>query len=651
MKLHPHFRAILATAITSSLFLSYAHAADGTWNVDANGLWSTSSNWLSNTIADGSGSTANFTYDITADRTVSLDADRTLTSLVFGDSATGTAGSWILDNNGTSTNNLILAGTTPGITVNALGTGENATISAIIQGNAGLVKSGTGTLTLTGVNAYTGTARISAGTVRVTGAGKLGADYVSIVLDDVAGATLDFTGISSSRIYGNLSGGGTNGGNLVLGGSTTYFGNGASNNTYGGIISGTGNIAYGGTGTQTLTGSNTFDGTTWIQKGTLSISSISSINGGASSVGNATTATNGRIWLGDKTTTGTLLYTGSGHTTDRVFNLNGTTGGATFDASGSGALVITSAFTAISLGSKTLTLTGNNTADNTIGGAIVNNTTTGSTATTAASTASTALVRASVAGLTVGNAISGTGITGGTTIIAINTATKTVTLSAAATVATAATITSAGLVNITSLTKAGTGKWILSGNNTYTGGTTVSTGTLLINGNSTAATGAVSVSAGATLGGNGTIGGATSLATTAKLDSIGSTLSFTKDAANALNLSGITGGGNLLFDLSTNDKVTLTSTTANALNVGTLDFADFTFSGATVGIYTLFDANSAILGSIGTASGDLGGGLTGTLSFGGTNDVLFSVVPEPATWALLAFSLTTVMVLRRRRNS
>ena len=28
----------------------------------------------------------------------------------------------------------------------------------------------------------------------------------------------------------------------------------------------------------------------------------------------------------------------------------------------------------------------------------------------------------------------------------------------------------------------------------------------------------------------------------------------------------------------------------------------------------------------------------------------YEVVPEPATWALLAFSLTTVMVLRRRRR-
>ena len=28
---------------------------------------------------------------------------------------------------------------------------------------------------------------------------------------------------------------------------------------------------------------------------------------------------------------------------------------------------------------------------------------------------------------------------------------------------------------------------------------------------------------------------------------------------------------------------------------------------------------------------------------------IITVVPEPATWALLTFSLTTVMVLRRRR--
>jgi hypothetical protein len=37
-------------------------------------------------------------------------------------------------------------------------------------------------------------------------------------------------------------------------------------------------------------------------------------------------------------------------------------------------------------------------------------------------------------------------------------------------------------------------------------------------------------------------------------------------------------------------------------------------------------------------------------SFTGGNDLAIQVVPEPATWALLAFSLTTVVVLRRRRR-
>jgi fibronectin-binding autotransporter adhesin len=62
-------------------------------------------------------------------------------------------------------------------------------------------------------------------------------------------------------------------------------------------------------------------------------------------------------------------------------------------------------------------------------------------------------------------------------------------------------------VNTVNVAKSGTGKWILAGNNTYTGTTTVNAGTLLINGNQTGA-GATTVAAGATLGGSGTLGGA-----------------------------------------------------------------------------------------------------------------------------------------------
>ncbi len=181
-----------ATAIISLLACHSAQAASGTWNVDDNGLWSLNTNWLSNTIADASGFTANFNNNITADRTVSLDSDRTLTSLIFGDSDTSTAGSWILNNNGTATNNLILAGTTPTITVNALGSTKTATISAIIEGTAGLTKAGAGTLAITGANTYTGTTTIQSGTLQIGNGGGS--------LNGTAGTALTFAGTGTFNV-------------------------------------------------------------------------------------------------------------------------------------------------------------------------------------------------------------------------------------------------------------------------------------------------------------------------------------------------------------------------------------------------------------------------------------------------------------------
>jgi fibronectin-binding autotransporter adhesin len=61
--------------------------------------------------------------------------------------------------------------------------------------------------------------------------------------------------------------------------------------------------------------------------------------------------------------------------------------------------------------------------------------------------------------------------------------------------------------NTVNVAKNGTGKWILTGNNTYTGTTAVNAGTLLINGAQTG-TGLTTVAIGATLGGTGTLGGA-----------------------------------------------------------------------------------------------------------------------------------------------
>ena len=142
----------------------------GTWTSTVGGPWSTAGNWLDNLVATGSGSTADFsTLNITADTTVDLDSARVVGNLVFGDSNTTSAAGWTLTDNGTPGNILILAGTTPTITVNALGDTKAATISAAVAGSAGLTKSGLGTLTLTAANSYTGATTVSEGTMLVSG--------------------------------------------------------------------------------------------------------------------------------------------------------------------------------------------------------------------------------------------------------------------------------------------------------------------------------------------------------------------------------------------------------------------------------------------------------------------------------------------------
>ena len=226
----------------------------GTWTNMAGGTWGTAGNWLDNLVATGSGSTADFnTLNLTADTTVDLDSARTIGNLVFADTDVSSAAGWTLANNSVPANILTLAGSTPTITVNALGGTKTATISAAVAGSSGLTKTGPGTLTLTGTNTYSGTTTINTGTLQIGDGGttgSLGSGPVIIA----SGATLT---INRSDDYSTPAGQ---------------------------TISGAGYLIKNGTGTLTLSGNNTFTGGITLNAGTLKAGASQAFGGSGATV-------------------------------------------------------------------------------------------------------------------------------------------------------------------------------------------------------------------------------------------------------------------------------------------------------------------------------------------------------------------------------
>jgi fibronectin-binding autotransporter adhesin len=257
------------------------------------------------------------------------------------------------------------------------------------------------------------------------------------------------------------------------------------------------------------------------------------------------------------------------------------------------------------------------------------------------------LTLASVEGISVGATITGAALSAGTTITAINPFTREVTLSTTfaggnnSTYNVGVLFTVANVVNSVSVTKAGTGTWVLSGNNSYSGPTLVSQGVLnLQHANALGATttgtlvtsgAALQIQGGITVGNEALTLNGTGISTNGALRNLsgdntyeglvtlGSLSRIQTDAGSSLTLSNtgtITGPG---FGLTVGGAGNTTinsiigTTTGALLKQGsgtlTLDHAN-TYTGAT----TVSDGTLALgaSGSI-TTSASMTIGATGTL--------------------------------------
>jgi fibronectin-binding autotransporter adhesin len=367
---------------------------------------------------------------------------------------------WTIDTVNDNTN--WVYNSNPSLTFTGAGTG---TFQKVFSAGGGLTKSGTGTWNFSGANTYTGATTISAGTMAITGGGTLG--------------------------NGSYAAGITNNGVLHV--------NSTANQTFSGVVSGSGALVKSSTGTLILSANNTFSGGTTISAGTLQVG-----NGG----------TTGSLGSGNILNNGTLIYsysnaaavglpfspglsgTGTLSATARDLAINGNMnqGGITLTQTGGGGLYqgIELAAAAPTLTASSISLTGDVGKRSSDGYSLALDT----SAANGPINLNISLGRSGVWYIPTGftaNAgtgainVTGTGpassgwrntpvtLTGAINITgAVNSAVS-VTLNAAGTSSASGVLSGA-----MSLTKGGASTLTLTGDNTYSGATTINTGTLEI---------------------------------------------------------------------------------------------------------------------------------------------------------------------------
>ncbi len=253
--------------------------------------------------------------------------------------------------------------------------GTNGTYLSMVPG---------GTVTLRGSNTYTGPTTVFPGTLIVKkAAGLYHGDpaqwtpknisvHKSATLRLSVGGPDEFTGAQISALLANLTTSVNHNGLMagsVLSLDTANVSEPVTVAATIGNSKGPGGGAFlfkkCGPGALRLTGKNTYTGQTILESGTLIVNSLNSFSNGnakpSSSLGVPMDVEAGEIVIGDDGKDGdcTLVYTGSGETSDRVINLAGKLSTVTLAQSGTGLLKLASPFVISGFGAnKTIALTG-----------------------------------------------------------------------------------------------------------------------------------------------------------------------------------------------------------------------------------------------------------------------------------------------------
>ena len=216
------------------LFVGSRAHAQFTWTGAINNQWGTGNNWDSTFVPPAG---ANVKFGAASNTSVDLFGNRTVGLLSFSATVPFTLSNDILKiTTGVQTDGIIVGSheiasgvSLPSVIPWSIASGAPLLVSGVIEGVGGITKIGAGTLTLSGLNTYTGDTTISAGKIVLAHAEALKESTVNINVDN----GLDINSLDAR--LGALSGSG----DIDLGSQDLQVGYNDTSTTYSGVITGT----------------------------------------------------------------------------------------------------------------------------------------------------------------------------------------------------------------------------------------------------------------------------------------------------------------------------------------------------------------------------------------------------------------------------